>query len=67
MGYITIDSLLDKSQGSVYKLVILASMRAIELSNLQKVDQNVCKDKKVTIQAIEDIRNGIIRIGVKNA
>jgi len=35
MGYVALEKLLDKSCGSIYKLVILASKRALEISEGQ--------------------------------
>jgi len=35
MGYVELEGLLDKSAGSIYKLVILASKRALEIAEGQ--------------------------------
>jgi DNA-directed RNA polymerase omega subunit len=35
MAYVDLETLLDKSNGSVYKLVILASKRALEIAEGQ--------------------------------
>ncbi|MBL7151018.1 MAG: DNA-directed RNA polymerase subunit omega [Candidatus Omnitrophica bacterium] len=35
MPYVPIEKLLDKSEGSIYKLVILASKRALEIAEGQ--------------------------------
>jgi DNA-directed RNA polymerase omega subunit len=44
MNYIPVEKLIDKADNSIYKLVILASKRALELSegmpNLVGVDSN---------------------------
>lgn len=35
MGYVALESMLDRSNGSIYKLVILASKRALEIAEGQ--------------------------------
>jgi DNA-directed RNA polymerase omega subunit len=35
MAYVPLEKLLDKSEGSIYKLVILASKRALEIAEGQ--------------------------------
>ena len=35
MGYVELEKMLDKSEGSIYKLVILASNRALEIAEGQ--------------------------------
>jgi len=61
MPYVPLEKLLDKSDGSIYKLVILASKRALEISEgqpkLVKVDPNV---KPSTI-ALYEIAEGKVR------
>ncbi len=57
------DELLDKA-GSVYKLVILAARRAIELSDgAQKLVQT--KQTKPTMIALEEIRQGKVSYKLK--
>jgi len=54
-----VENLLDKTDGSIYKLVILASKRALELNEgspkLVETDS-----KKISAVALEEIREGKI-------
>lgn len=58
--YIPSEGLLDKTEGSVYKLCILAAKRALELNDgiekLVKVDSS-----KLSTIALEEIRQGKIK------
>lgn len=60
---VSMENLLDKT-GSVYKLVILASRRALELNEgspkLVETDS-----KKISVIALEEIRDGKISIKEK--
>ena len=61
-GTISIENLLDKTDNSIYKLVILASKRAWELNEgSPKLVET--ESKKIAIVALEEIREG--KIGMK--
>ena len=56
---VSVENLLDKTENSIYKLVILASKRALELNEgspkLVETDT-----KKISAVALEEIREGKI-------
>lgn len=56
---VSVENLLDKTDNSIYKLVILASKRALELNDgspkLVETDS-----KKISAVALEEIRDGKI-------
>lgn len=56
---VSVENLLDKTENSIYKLVILASKRALELNEgspkLVETDA-----KKISAVALEEIREGKI-------
>ena len=59
MPYIGIENLLDKSAGSVYKLVILASKRALEIAEGQpklSVADPATKPSTVALKEISENR-----------
>jgi len=62
---VPLEKLLDKANNSVYKLVILASKRAIEISEgqppLVKVDSNT----KPSLVALQEIATGKVRLKEK--
>ena len=61
-GAVSIENLLDKTDNSIYKLVILASKRALELNEgSPKLVET--ESKKISIVALEEIREG--KIGMK--
>jgi len=60
MSYVALETLLDKSYGSIYKLVILASKRALEIAEGQpKLVQTNSSVKPSTV-ALEEISHGKI-------
>lgn len=60
MGYQPIEELLPKSDWSVYKLVRLASTRALELSEGKpSLVKGIASDKLTTI-ALEEIAQGLV-------
>lgn len=61
MGYQSLEKLLDKAEGSIYKLVILASKRALELAEgaPKLIDSN--EDTKPASIALAEIAQGKVR------
>jgi len=60
MGYVPLENLLDRSNGSVYKLVILASKRALEIAEGQPKLVNVDSALKPSTIALYEIMAGKI-------
>jgi DNA-directed RNA polymerase omega subunit len=58
MAYVDLERLLNKTGGSVYKLVVLASRRALEIAegNPKLVEANL--NTKPSIVALEEIAEG---------
>ena len=63
MTYVSLDKLLDKAENSIYKLVIVAYKRALEIAEGQPklVKSNSPIDKPSTI-ALEEIAAGKVKI-----
>ena len=61
MGYQPLEKLLDKAEGSVYKLVILASRRALELAEGQPKLIESSEDVKSVSIALTEVAEGKIR------
>lgn len=61
---VSIENLLDKTDGSIYKLVILASKRALELNegSPRLVES---ESKKISAVALEEIKEGKICMKAK--
>jgi|YelNatPaOPRAMG01_1025707.scaffolds.fasta_scaffold05957_13 DNA-directed RNA polymerase omega subunit len=65
MADVPLEKLLDKADNSVYKLVIVASKRAIEIAEGQpRLIKNVNSPQPSTI-ALEEIAQGKVRIKEK--
>ena len=60
MSYVPIQNLLSKT-GSIYKLVVLASKRAVEL-NLGSPRMIETEDKKISSIALEEIAQGKVKL-----
>jgi len=60
MGYVPIERLLDKSSFSVYKLVILASKRALEIAEGQPRLVKVDPLMKPSTVAMYEIAQGLV-------
>lgn len=58
MDYVSLEKLLDKSEGSVYKLVILASRRALEIAGGQPKLVKVNSATKPSTVALYEIAAG---------
>lgn len=55
MSYIPLEKLIDKSYGSMFKLVIMASRRALELAEGAPRLSEAPQDIKVTTLAMKEI------------
>ena len=55
MSYVALEKLLDKSSGSIYKLVILASKRALEIAEGQPKLVDVSSSMKPSTVALHEI------------
>ena len=62
MGYIPIEDLLDKANNSVYKLVVLAAKRTLELAEGQPRLVPADSLIKPANIALKEIAEGVIRI-----
>lgn len=61
MAYISLEKLLDKTDGSVYKLVILASKRALEIAGGQPKLVGVDSSAKPSTIALYEVADGKVR------
>jgi DNA-directed RNA polymerase omega subunit len=62
MSYVPIEKVVDKADGSIYKLVILAAARALEISEgLPPLTDIADKHSKSTTIALQEIAEGKIR------
>lgn len=61
MAYVPLERLLDKSDNSVYKLVVLASRRALEIAEGQPKLVNVNASIKPSTVALYEIAEGKVR------
>ncbi len=62
MTYISLQELLDKSKGSVYKLVVMAARRALEISEGQPKLVSADSAVKPSTVALEEIRMGKVKV-----
>jgi len=58
MGYVPLEKLIDKTEGSIYKLVICASRRALEIAEGQPKLVNVSSSMKPSTIALYEIAGG---------
>ncbi len=61
MAYEVLEKLLDKSSGSVYKLVILASKRALEIAEGQPKLVEASPSMKPSTIALREISEGKVQ------
>ena len=61
MVYVELENLLDKSEGSIYKLVILASKRALEIAEGQPKLVEASASIKPSTVALYEIAKGRVR------
>jgi DNA-directed RNA polymerase omega subunit len=59
--YVALEDMLDKSDNSIYKLVILASKRALEIAEGQPKLVNVDSSLKPSTIALHEIAKGKVR------
>ena len=63
MYFTALENLVDKTGGSVYKLVVLASKRALELSEGQaKLIEDISSSAKPTTIALKEIEQNKLKI-----
>jgi DNA-directed RNA polymerase omega subunit len=63
MDYVVLEKLLDKSGNSIYKLVVLASKRALELAEGQpKLVKELNSATKPSTTALKEITEGKVKI-----
>ena len=60
MGYVALETLLDKTDYSIYRLVILASKRALEIAEGQPKLVGADSSSKPSTLALEEIAAGKI-------
>jgi DNA-directed RNA polymerase omega subunit len=61
MEYVPLEKLLDRTDGSIYKLVILASKRALEIAEGQPKLVNVASTLKPSTIALHEIAAGRVQ------
>jgi len=61
MGNVPVEKMLDKTEGSMYKLVILASKRALEIAEGQPALVPHNSNSKPSVIALEEIAQGKVR------
>ena len=62
MAYVPLETLIDKSQGSMFKLVMLVSKRALELADGAPKLIDAPADTKITTLAMMEMAAGVIEI-----
>ena len=62
MSYIPLENLIDKTQGSMYKLVTLVSRRALELAEGSPRLVEAPQDMKITTLAMKEIAEGKVSL-----
>lgn len=63
MPYVALETLLDKSGGSIYKLVILAAKRALEIAEGQPKLVAAAASVKPSTVALHEIAEGKVEYG----
>jgi len=66
MGYLAMEELLKNAKESMYKLVIMASRRAVELGSGSEKLVDAEPNTKLTSIALEEIRENKISYTTKN-
>lgn len=65
MNYVPLEKVLDKADNSIYRLVIMASKRALEIAEGQPVLIEKRTFNKPSLLALEEISVGKIRCKIK--
>jgi DNA-directed RNA polymerase omega subunit len=65
LGYISTENLMKHSQNSIYKLVVLAARRALELSTGSEKLVEMPANAKITSIALEEIKENKISCKTK--
>lgn len=65
MGYVPIEQLLDKADNSIYKLVMLAAKRTLEIAEGQPKLVSTDSSLKPCSIALEEIADGKVRLKKK--
>ena len=65
MAYIPIEQLLDKADNSMYKLVMLAAKRTLEIAEGQPQLDKINSSLKPSSIALEEIAKGKVRLKKK--
>ncbi|MFH0877042.1 MAG: DNA-directed RNA polymerase subunit omega [Candidatus Omnitrophota bacterium] len=63
MSYVPLEKLIDKSDGSMYKLVMMSARRAIELADGAARLIEAPQDLKVTTLALREIAEAKVSLG----
>ncbi|MDD5019681.1 MAG: DNA-directed RNA polymerase subunit omega [Candidatus Omnitrophica bacterium] len=63
MSYVPLERLIDKSNGSMFKLVIMVSKRALELAEGAPKLMDAPPEIKVTTLAMQEIANNLVEFG----
>ncbi len=61
MAYVDLEELLEKSGNSIYKLVVLASKRALEIADGSAKLVEMSQATKPSIVALQEIASGKVR------
>ncbi len=61
MAYVAVEKMLDKSCDSIYKLVILASKRALEIAEGQPKLVDISSSTKPSTIALHEIAQNFVR------
>jgi len=64
MSYVPLEKLIDKSLGSMFKLVMMASRRALELAEGAARLIDLPKETKVTTLAMREIAEGKVTMTI---
>lgn len=67
MAYVALERLLDKTGYSIYKLVILASKRALEIAEGQPKLVDAISSMKPSTIALHEIAEGLVKFKIIKA
>ena len=66
MSYVPLEKLMDKSNNSMFKLVIVASRRALELAEGAPKLIEAPAETKITTIAMQEVAEGKVRMAQKH-